>query len=90
MNEKVERVERLNLTFHPENEKEMRAMRHIIKRSSATGVTRSQYVVDCVLRCEEGGVATLTRDDFISIIKEAINSGQKTTSDVGLDFGGYT
>ncbi|MBR7015341.1 MAG: hypothetical protein IKI12_02710 [Lachnospiraceae bacterium] len=92
----AEKNERLNLTFHPENDKEMRALQHILKRSNATGLTRSQYVVDCILRCEEGGATTLTRDEIVSIVSEAVKSagGQKSTGydslESGMDFGGYT
>ena len=90
------KIERLNLSFHRENEKEMRALNHIFNRSNATGLSKSEYVIDCVLRCEEGGVATLTRDDIVSIVNEAMKKSgtQKSTRydslEPGLDFGGYT
>lgn len=77
---KEEKNLRINLWFHPGNEEEERIYKYLID-AKKSGKQYMQYIGDCILACEEGGIVKIMPGD-IDILADKISEriGRADTS----------
>ena len=76
---KEEKNLRINLWFHPRNEEEERIHSYLIN-AKKNGKKYMQYIGDCILACEEGGIVKIMPGD-IDILADKI--AERITERIG-------